>query len=61
MRPKLEIKTKPVKVERVSPKEYLSIPRSEIKTARFVPPKLGSKSFGSMRVEYKHLKYKPVG
>jgi len=61
MKPNLEIKTKPVKVERVSPREYLSIPRSEIKTARFVPPKLGSKSFGSIRVEYKHLKYKPVG
>lgn len=61
MKTNLEIKTKPVKIERVSPKEYLSIPRSDIKSARFVPPEIGSKSFGSMRVEYKHLKYKPVG
>jgi len=61
MKPNLEIKTKPVKVERVSPKEYLNIPRSDIKSAHFVPPRIGSRSFGSLRVEYKHLKYKPVG
>lgn len=61
MKTNLKIQTKPVKVERVTPKEYLNIPRSDIKTARFIPPKLGSKSFGSMRVEYKHLKYKPIG
>jgi len=61
MKPNLEIKTKPVKVERVSPKEYLNIPRSDIKSAQFVPPRIGSRSFGSLRVEYKHLKYKPVG
>lgn len=56
----LEIKTRPVKKEVVSPSEFLRIPKSDIKSARVIPPKLGSKSLGKVRVEYKHTKYKPA-
>lgn len=55
-----EIKTRPVKEETVSPKDFLKIPREDIEKTRIIPPRIGSKSLGKIRVVYKHLKYKPV-
>lgn len=57
----LEIKTTPVKEEVVSPREFIELPKSDIAKSRFIPPKIGSKSFGTVKVEYKHLKFKPIG
>lgn len=57
----LEIKTKSVKKEVISPREFLSIPKSEIEKSIFIPPRLGSNSFGKFKVEYKHTRYKPLG
>lgn len=59
--PGKEIPMRPVKSEVVSSKKFLDIPKSDIKTSKFIPPKLGSLSFGKFIVEYKHTKFKPVG
>lgn len=50
----------PVKHEAVSAKDYLKIIRSSgisnIKHVRFVPPQLGSGTFGSFVLEYRDMK-----
>lgn len=45
----------------LSPKEYLKldeVTKSNIKNATIIPPKLGSKGFGSIKVQYKSPIYK---
>jgi hypothetical protein len=47
-------------VEVISAKDFVEMTpqrKAEIKSARIEPPKLGSKSFGGIRVEYKSPKY----
>lgn len=56
-----EIKMRQVKTEMVSPKRFLDIPRNEVRSVKFVPPKLGSATFGKFKVEYKYTKFRPVG
>lgn len=48
--------------ETISSRDYLEISQSNpatIKTATFVPPKIGSNSFGSFDVEYRDPKLVP--
>lgn len=45
----------PVKTERVSAQEYLTISmqqRTNIAKARFIAPKIGDRTFGTFEVEY---------
>ena len=56
----LEIKTKPIKKELVSPNDYVKIPREDIEYSRVISPKLGSRSLGKIKVVYKHVKYRPI-
>ena len=47
----------PVKTERVSAQEYLTIStqqKTNIAKARFIAPKVGDRSFGFFEIEYHH-------
>ena len=55
-----EIKTRPVKEEYLSAKNFLKVNPKDIKRSRVIPPRIGSKSFGKIHVEYKHTIYKPA-
>jgi len=49
----------PITKEIISTRDYLEISKNDpaaIKTATFVPPKIGSSGFGSFNVEYKNPK-----
>jgi len=56
----LEIKTKPVREEVVNPQEFIKIPKMDIETSKVIPPRLGSRSLGKIKVVYKTIKYKPI-
>lgn len=52
-----------VKKEVMSPQDFLRVQKSEpgsIKTASFLPPRIGQKSFGAFEVEYRHSKLIPA-
>lgn len=55
-----EIKMRPIKSETLSPKEFVRVKRDDIERAKVIPPRIGSNSLGRIKVEYKHLKFKPV-
>ena len=58
---KKEIAMRAVKSEMVSPKKFLDIPKHEVKSAKFIPPRLGCHSFGKFKVEYKYTEFRSVG
>ena len=55
-----EINVRPIKSETLSPKEFVKVKRGDIERAKVIPPRIGSNSLGRIKVEYKHLKFKPV-
>ncbi len=57
----LKMDARPVREEVLSPMRFASLTESdkaEIKSATIVPPRLGSKGFGGVLVEYKLTKYR---
>lgn len=53
----------PVRSEILSPEEYLKVAKSDsntIKRSRFIPPRIGDRTFGKVEVTYKHPRLRRV-
>lgn len=54
------IPTKLVRSKILSPKQFLQTPTEEVQRSYIIPPKLGSRSFGKIKVEFKNARFEPV-
>ncbi len=53
----------PVKEECLAPEEFLALLEKNptmIERSTFMPPKLGAKGFGTIRVQYSRPRYRPM-